>query len=57
VVAVTREWGLRLLFFLIGAAVGAAVTGVSWTWWATWAVAVAAWFRVAFWHRNGHAHA
>lgn len=53
----TREWGLRLLFFLIGAAVGAAVTGVSWTWWATWAVAVAAWFRVAFWHRNGHAHA
>jgi hypothetical protein len=56
--AVTREWGLRIFCGLIGAAFGAAAQGVSWTWWACWAVAVATWMLVASWHRgNGHAHA
>lgn len=53
----SREWGIRLLFGLIGAAVGAAFSDVSWTFWAAWAVAVASWFLVAHWHRNGVAHA
>lgn len=56
--AVSREWGVRLFCGLIGAAVGAAASDVSWTWWVGWAVAVATWLLVASWHRNGtHAHA
>lgn len=54
----TREWGLRIFCGLIGAAVGAGVSGVAWTWWAAWAVAMGAWLLVASWHRNGdQAHA
>lgn len=49
----SREWGLRILCGLIGAAVGAAVEGMPWTWWAAWAVAMASWLLVASWHRNG----
>ncbi len=50
----SREWGVRIFFGLIGAAFGAAITDVQWTFWLTWAVAFGAWFLVAHWHRNGH---
>lgn len=57
----TRETGIRILFGLFGAAIGAGATGVPWTFWAAWAVALATWLLVASWHRetngNGGAHA
>jgi hypothetical protein len=50
---VSREWGIRLFCGLIGAAIGAAASDVTWTWWAAWTVAAGTWVLVATWHRNG----
>jgi hypothetical protein len=53
----SRETGIRVLCGLLGAAFGAAVQEVSWTFWAAWSVAIGAWLLVAWWHRNGMVHA
>lgn len=54
----SRTTATLIGFWLFGAAVGAAISGVPWTWWAGWAVAWTAFCTVAYWHRptNGHAH-
>lgn len=48
----TLETQIRIGFALLGAAVGAAFDGVTWQWWASYAVA---WFSLAlihYWHRE-----
>lgn len=51
----TSETAVRVFCGLWGAAIGAAAQGVSWTWWAGWAVAWAALYLIAYWHRGeGH---
>lgn len=50
----TREWGIRVLFGLMGAAVGAAAQGVPWTFWLWWSVAFGTWLLVASWHRDNN---
>lgn len=51
----SRAAGLRIFCFLIGGAVGAGFSDVSWTWWIAWSVAMGSWLLVANWHRSGRA--
>jgi len=44
-------------FWLFGAAVGAAVTGVSWSFWAFWALTWFGLVRLVYRRNGGHAHA
>lgn len=48
----SRETAIRVFCGLWGAAVGAASSGVSWTWWAGWACAWGAFLLIAYWHRE-----
>jgi len=56
---VSRVTALFVGFWLFGAAVGAALTGVGWSFWAFWALTWFGLIRLVWGHRGngGHAHA